>query len=497
MDFQLDLVVVYFIYGLAFFGMGMAMALEYGRLSPLVETRLLLPLAFFGLLHGVHEWLEIVILHAQTMSMLLPTYMLWARLVILTLSFSFLLVYGLRILQSPRISFKADMLVGIGILLIYIIALNLIKKSPWESIFIWGQNADILARYLLAVPGSILTGLALFRQANQSANVDHPKLSNSLLWAASGFALYGLTQLLVSPAKFFPANMINYENFFSLTGVPIQVVRATLAIVIMISLMRATQINEKERQKQLSEMQKERLNALQQVQDEMVNREKMRQELLKHIVIAQEEERTRISRELHDETAQTLSAFGLTLAALGQKIDQPILINLIDKLQALSSQMSRGIYRMVHDLRPAQLDDLGLVPAIQHLTSEGQRFSGLRVNLNVDGERMRMDPLIETVLFRVAQEALTNVNRHAQCKDVDVHIVFKQHQVMLRVCDGGIGFDFNRQKENRNGWGLAGMEERTVSVGGKFILKSSPNDGTMIEVTIPCFETIKNPIVGD
>jgi signal transduction histidine kinase len=420
MDFQANLVIVFFIYGLAFFSMGLAMALEYGRSSLLVETRLLLPLAIFGILHGLHEWLEIIILQSILLDLPIPLFSTWVRMGILVISFTFLVVYGVQVFRTPRGSVKTDAMVGIGFLFGYVVILSIIKNASWENVAIWEQSADTLARYVLAVPGSFLAvpgsflaGLALYRQANQPTSFEHPNLANKLRWAAWGFALYGLTQLFVSPSNFFPANIINVDKFLSATGLPIQVVRAATAILIMVSLIRATQITEKERQNQLLAVQNERLDALQRVQDELVKREVMRQELLKHIVIAQEDERGRISRELHDETAQTLSAFGLTLGALRQRIaDQPILIDLIDKLQTLSNQMSSGIYRLVHDLRPTQLDDLGLIPAIQHLTSEDQRYSDLKVNLMIEGERLRMDPFVETVLFRVVQEALNNVKRN-------------------------------------------------------------------------------------
>ena len=498
MDFQINLVIVFFIYGLAFFCMGLAMALEFGRSSLLVETRLLLPLAIFGILHGLHEWLEIIILQMVSFDLPLPIFAPWMRVGILVISFTFLVVYGVQVLQTPRGSAKTDAIVGIGFLIVYVVMLSIFKNAPWENVAIWERIADTLARYVLALPGGILAGLALIRQANQPMSIEHPDLANKLRWAAWGFVLYGITQLFVSPSTFFPANIINADKFLSVTGLPIQVVRATTAILIMVSLIRATQITENERQNQLSAVQNERLEALQRVQDELVKREALRQELLKHIVIAQEEERGRISRELHDETAQTLSAFGLTLGALRQRIsDQPILIDLIDKLQALSNQMSSGIYRLVHDLRPTQLDDLGLIPAIQHLTSEDQRFSGLKVNLMIEGERLRMDPFVETVLFRVVQEALNNVLRHSECKDVGVHFKFEPNQVVLRVQDKGKGFEIKQQLDRGSGWGLAGMKERTESVGGIFKVDSAPNFGTLIEVTIPCTSTEHHHNQGD
>jgi len=493
--FRTDLVIVFFIYGLAFFSMGLAMALEYGRSSLLVETRLLRPLAVFGLLHGLHEWLEIIILQAQLLDLHFPPFASWLRLGILVISFASLVAYGVQIMYPPRRFAAIDAVVGAGLVLLYFALLNLTQHVPWINPNGWENGADALARYVLAVPGGILAGLALLRQANQSHSTEHPILANKLRWAAWGLALYGLTQLFVSPSPFFPANIFNTDNFVTITGLPIQVVRAALAVLITFNLIRATQITEKGRQNQLSAAQNERLEALERVQYELEKREALRLELLKHIVIAQEEERARISRELHDETAQTLSAFGLTLAALRQRItEQPILTDLIDQLHALNSQMSRGIYRLVHDLRPAQLDDLGLIPAIQHLVHEGQRLSGLKITLKIDGTRQRMDPFIETVLFRVVQEALTNIERHAQTNYADIHFAFEPHQVKLRVRDEGQGFDLKQNHDDRGGWGLAGMKERTASVGGEFIVQSAPNSGTLIEVTIPCLspEQIQN-----
>ena len=212
----------------------------------------------------------------------------------------------------------------------------------------------------------------------------------------------------------FPANLINASVFLNLFGVPIQVLRAGVAIVITVSLIRAIQAVEEERQKELVAVQQARLDALDQVRHDLLEREAMRRKLLSHTVIAQEEERGRIARELHDETAQILTAFSLNLATLRELLpSDPRISEILTRLQGLSRRMSQGIYRMMHDLRPAQLDDLGLVAALNYLVEELHKSSDLQVVVNVTGERRRLEPLVETVLFRVAQEALTNVVRHA------------------------------------------------------------------------------------
>jgi two-component system sensor histidine kinase UhpB len=197
------------------------------------------------------------------------------------------------------------------------------------------------------------------------------------------------------------------------------------------------------------------------VQQELIERESMRQELLRHIVIAQEDERARIARELHDETAQILTAFSFHLAALRNAAPRnPKVTEQLHYLQSLSRQMSEGIYRLVRDLRPAQLDDLGLVAALQYLVEEAQHRLELKVDFRILGERRRLDALVETVLFRVAQEAITNVARHAGVFVAQMELEFEDNQLTLQVTDQGTGFNGSSIPKPGLGWGVAGMHER-------------------------------------
>jgi two-component system sensor histidine kinase UhpB len=147
--------------------------------------------------------------------------------------------------------------------------------------------------------------------------------------------------------------------------------------------------------------------------------------------------------------------------------------------------MSQGVYRLVRDLRPAQLDDLGLVAALQYLAEEEQDRAGLRVSVSIDGDLQRLDPLLETVLFRVAQEALTNVARHAQTDRAAIRLRTDGSQVILEIEDEGIGLEPAAHELAGRGWGLAGMRERAESMGGRFDLRSAPGAGTRVEVCVP------------
>jgi len=220
----------------------------------------------------------------------------------------------------------------------------------------------------------------------------------------------------------------------------------------------------------------------------------MRQDLLRHIVVAQEDERARIARELHDETAQILTAFSFHLAALRNAL--PAKTNLhpqLDQIQTLSRQMSAGIYQLVRDLRPAQLDDLGLVPALQYQCDEVFNRAGLRVHLEVSGERRRFDKLVETVIYRVAQEALTNIARHAGVQEAEMQLQFEQDHISLSVIDQGKGFHVEDHSAERGRWGLEGMRERAESVSGTLLLHSTPGSGTEVEIIVPVNSDIRAP----
>lgn len=484
---QFNLVFIFFIYGLAFFSMGLLLSIEARRSRSSLEGRLFWPLAAFGFVHGLHEWMEMALEVRRWFGLAFPAWLPWARLGLLVISFSLLLYFGLQVLLSQtRREAHAAPGIGIGLFCMYaLLALGtalLVKGTPPR----WQEYADALTRYTLAVPGAALAAYALALQGRQLASQDRNGLSTSFRLAASFFALYGLTQLVVPPIDIFPAAILNTSTFLELTGFAIQVVRAILAVGITVSLIRAIQIMDDERRRQLAAAQQERMQALEQVQLDLVEREAMRRELLRHTVIAQEEERARIARELHDETAQFLTALSLGLATLRKSLpDAQGLKEMMDRLQSLSGQMSRGIYRMVHDLRPAQLDDLGLVAALQHLAEEERKRSGLQVSLQLKASKMRLDPLIETVLFRVAQEALTNAARHSRSDQATVRLDADEQFVTLQVQDNGVGFALARAVGPPQGYGLAGMRERAESVGGELNIQTSSGRGTLIEVKVP------------
>lgn len=479
---------IYFVYGLAFFSMGLILLLETWRLDPNApQQQLLQPLAAFGLIHGTHEWLEIFIIQSKRFAGPLSDEWEWVRVALLAISFLALWSYSLNAFRYGRGHITPLNLFGAVTLPVFaLFAIADMLTAFWSGRIPLAMFSEGLVRYALGVTGAAIATLGL-RSAALKARADNRRpLDTYLTVAALGFALYSVSQVFVPSMDTVMANLLNADLFRASTNIPVQAVRTFAAIVITVSLFYGTRFLEGERQKVIAAAQQARLEALEQ-------QEAMRRDLLRHIVRAQEEERARISRELHDEMAQILTAFTLDLATLQQLVSKrdkafPIL----KRLQGLGRQMSQGMNRMVHDLRPALLDDLGLVAALKFLVENDAPRLGLATVFEVNGAPRRLDPLVETVLFRIAQESLTNVARHAQTQQACLCLEFKSDVVELRVSDPGIGFDpAQRIATNSAGWGLVGMQERAESTGGRLRVKSEPGRGTVVSVKIPTDLSVK------
>lgn len=472
------LFIVYLIYGLTFFSMGLILILEANRTAAsLGQKHLLIPLALFGLMHSMHEWIQMFRLQYDH---LLPAWTTWFRLSWLMLSYSMLWIYGWQSFQIARKNLSPFTFFGIitippFLLFVLIDILHAFFQGDITPL----QTTGGLIRYLLAVPGAAIAALGLQASANKARADLRQPLNAHYNWAAAGFALYSITHLFVPKMNTLAASLINIDVFIQLTGFPIQVLRTFAAIIITWNLFRATHFLESERQAHLNKVQQAHLEALEQ-------QEIMRRDLLRHIVHAQEEERARIARELHDEMAQTLTAFTLDLGTLKQLSNSPSKSTpIIARLQELGKHMSQNMNQMVYALRPAHLDDLGLLPALQYLADRDGPRLGLQIEFKMNGEPVRIDPLAETVLFRIAQESITNIARHARTEHACLFINYLSNEVKLEVSDNGIGFDPEEKCAEPHSWGLAGMKERAESVGGRFEVQSEAGQGATIHVSIP------------
>jgi signal transduction histidine kinase len=482
------MILVYFLYGLGFFVTGVAVWLEASRRSELPMAQGLSLLAAFGIIHGCHEWIEMFQLIAEGSSMLFSQA---PRLPILTISFILLLEFGIRMLMMDAA--RRWGLVRWGLLVVFFVGEGLIWLR-WGAQEAWLPAADAWCRYSLAAPGAVLAAIGLFRQSRRLAR-EQVGVSRDITIVGLAFLLYGVPgQVLVCPSVLPPSNVINNALFIEIFGFPIQVVRTVMALTIAFFTVRALRIFEFERQRQMDELSQARAEAQQRLDEERTRQEELRRQLLHQTVLAQEEERQHIARELHDEASQAMTALSWKLAAVEQALPNShstghneVHDRLVD-LRQLTQQVMDNLRQLTTRLRPAVLDELGLVPALIAYADDCSSRYPFSVDVDITGQRRRLASEIETTLYRIVQEALTNVAKHAQATRARIQLHFDPHEVTLHIGDDGVGMDVEtaqRAATCGEGWGLAGICERIELVEGSLDIESSPGAGTELSVWVP------------
>ncbi len=206
--------------------------------------------------------------------------------------------------------------------------------------------------------------------------------------------------------------------------------------------------------------------------------------LSRRLLDLQETERRRTSRELHDEVGQALTGVKLMLGqALAAPSEQSAQI--ITETQALIDELMVRVSEMSRELRPSVLDDLGIVPALQWFFARYERQTRVKVRFHQDGPECRLAPVMETAIYRIVQEALTNAARHSGVKSVEVALSLGQDGVTIQVADKGVGFDPAAKLESGQLSGIVGMRERALSLGGDLRVQSRVGAGTCIFVDLP------------
>lgn len=224
---------------------------------------------------------------------------------------------------------------------------------------------------------------------------------------------------------------------------------------------------------------------------EVQHKEHLRGKLLKKVITAQEEERKRIARELHDDTSQALTAL---LYATEQGMDMSDLAEVtavLGGMRDLAVRTLDGVHKLIFDLRPAMLDHLGLVPALRWLAQSRLEPAGIRVEIEEQSVPRRLPTEIETALFRAVQEAITNIARHAAARNVRISFHFDDEAATVDIEDDGIGFDMVElalSPDSGRGLGLVGMQERVEVLEGQIEIITAPGYGTQIHICVPIVE---------
>lgn len=473
---------IYFFYGLAFFSMGLAIILEGDRSSDERLRVSLRPLAAFGILHGFREWMDMfentgMFVGKETLAYL------WFGLKLSLFAFSFLSLSGFGFsLLAPNMRIRRlSLLAPLTLAAIWGFGL-LVLVGKYPILPTQCQVACVWTRYSLGIPSALAASFGLVAQQRAFRKAGMAEFGRDSLVAAIAFAWYGLVgQLFVPQSRLVPSTFINENLFLQWFGFPIQVLRTLLAIVVAIYVIRFMRAFDTEIKRQIADLQTLRLK-------EARRREVLRGGLLRRVTTAQEAERQRIARELHDDTGQTLTAIAMGLRGVSTSIESTpqVASQNLRKLEALTVNAIDGLQRMIANLRPAHIDDLGLSAAFRWYLNDAANHTKAKIDFDVDGEEYPLSDAVKIALYRVAQEAVTNVIKHADASQIFVMLSYGEDNVDLWVEDNGVGIDLAKlESENRQSWGLVGMQERTNLLHGKFEIESAPHQGVNIHISIP------------
>jgi signal transduction histidine kinase len=213
--------------------------------------------------------------------------------------------------------------------------------------------------------------------------------------------------------------------------------------------------------------------------------------LAAHLQSIREEERIRIAREIHDELGQLLTGFKMDLAWVDRRLDKPPdeaqrsrLVEKVREMSAMVDGMVDSVRRISAELRPGVLDDLGLAPAMEWQTREFQQRSGLQCQLTSDMGPNLLPQALSTAVFRIFQETLTNVARHASATRVSIALQQTDGRLLMRIEDNGRGITEEEMADSKS-LGLAGMRERAMAQGGEFTIRGAPGRGTAVSASFP------------
>jgi signal transduction histidine kinase len=232
----------------------------------------------------------------------------------------------------------------------------------------------------------------------------------------------------------------------------------------------------------------ERTAELKALYAQLAERDEARSRLLRQVITAQEDERKRLARELHDETCQTISALNMKLETAVSRLptgadNAPLL-----EARGLAVRTLDELHRLIYDLRPSVLDDLGLWSAIRWYADRQLKPRGVAVHCEFNEVDRRLPPLMETALFRAVQEAVSNIAKHADAEHVLVQCGVEGDTLTIEIEDDGNGFELSavtRPKDQGHGWGLLGITERIEALGGTVLIDTAPGQGARIVITVP------------
>lgn len=451
--FALNRPIILFLYGQVFFVLGLAIFLRSRRRSRLKLARDLRWLAAFGVLHGIHEWGMVFIpIQMEYLSANGRDVLLLLQVWFLAISFFMLLLFGYVLLEAPYPWIRVLVIILASLWVIFWGIPGLMQLGGLR----WAYVATIWARYLLGFPGAILSAYGLYRLAQQDAVVlSDRKFHRNLRLAGFSLLAYGFFGgLLVAPASFFPANLLNYQRLEPWIGIPVEVFRSLAGLILAISMIRALEIFEVEVDRQIEAMEVEAIRA---------------------------SERDRIGQEIHDGAMQGAYSVALILNSLMKFYENTPIAT------ARLAQAQQVVEKVIYDLRSymtslrQRLPASNLTEALTQLVSEPRFRSLVDIDLDLD-DSPDMDGVCIGRLLSLTQEALSNVVRHAGATLVTIRLQTEPDNCILTISDNGRGYDATKITP---GYGLQTIKDHAQMLGAELEINTAPGKGTSYKITYP------------
>jgi signal transduction histidine kinase len=473
---EINWIILYFVYGQVFFVTGLMTGLQWRRQSPLELARPLPWLAAFGIAHGFNEWGYIFIpLQALYLDDAVVRVLVIAHLLLLAVSFFFLFQFGIELVLPLLPRHRWLRAAPAVTLLLWGVAVFLRGMLASDSLNALVAIGDGWSRYLLCLPGALLSSIGLFHQARQVRGMDLLRIASYLTGAAIAFLVYALAGGLVVPtASIFPANLLNYSLLDRTIQIPAPVFRSLCGLAMAFFVVRSLEIFQVETDRRIAEMERAQVLAT---------------------------DRERIGRELHDGIIQNIYAAGLSLEDTRHLVteDPPAAQQRIKGVMDALNRTIDDIRRYIFDLRLAE-QTRELETVLENLVHDLRLDTMLEVDLEVTGQRCCwMNPQQVAHITQIAREALSNVVQHAEASHVTVNLAYLGVATRLTVTDDGRGVALASLSDNdRQGHGMANMQQRAHMLGGTLDLQSQPGQGFRLTLFIPCSDNKEvEPVVQE
>lgn len=455
--FELNRDLILFAYGLVFFVLGLAIALQSRHSSRLDLARSLSWLAAFGITHGLHEWGDLFIpIQATYLSTPIVELLHVIQLLLLAISFACLFEFGVTLLRPLG---RMRWLHGIsaGLLLVWAFSVFFVFLPLLPDLPTWHHTANALARYSIGFPGGLVAAYGLRQQTfRRIAPLNVPHIVNTLRIAGIALVLYAVFGgLIPPPVSFFPGSLLNSDTFEQAVGVPPLVFRSLIGLTLAIAIIRGLEVFEVETARTIEAMEQQQILAA---------------------------ERDRIARDLHDGLIQKVYTAGLLVESAHKAAPPDSLVaGRLDKAITVLNGVIGELRQTLGELR-ATPSSLPLPNALQRIAEDPRFRSLVDVSLTVDlpgGETL--SPARTEQVLAVVSEALSNVVRHARARQVQINVGLEDGRLRVTIQDDGLGLP--RQYEP--GHGLRNMRERALLLDGQLDVTGVPGKGTTVTLDIP------------